>query len=340
MGVSRRSLLAALPLFPALRLLRGQNATFSTGVKVVNLFATVRDKQGQVVRDLTKDDFQLQEDRRPQTIKYFSQESDLPLTLGLLVDVSGSQRNLIPEERSASFQFFDQVLREDLDRAFVIHFQGQVELLQDLTSSRAQLEKALRLLEFPQDQQGYGGRRSQFPGGGGGGRGRGGGGGRGGMGGGGTALYDSVLLASDEIMKKQTGRKALTILTDGVDTASMVSLEEGVESAQRSDTLVYSVLFEDPDAYGGGFGRFGGFDRDGRGALDQISHQTGGRLLSVSKKRTITQVFESIEEELRSMYSLGYTPDRDVETSTYHKIHLTTKPKGMVVQTRDGYYAT
>src|ERR1035437_3705807 len=317
MGVSRRSLLAALPLFPALRLLRGQNATFSTGVKVVNLFATVRDKQGQVVQDLTKDDFQLQEDRRPQTIKYFSQESDLPLTLGLLVDVSGSQRNLIPEERSASFQFFDQVLREDLDRAFVIHFQGQVELLQDLTSSRAQLEKALRLLEFPQDQQGYGGRRSQFPGGGGGGRGGGGGGGggRGGMGG--TALYDSVLLASDEIMKKQTGRKALVILTDGVDTASMVSLEEGVESAQRSDTLVYSVLFEDPGIYGG---RFGGFGRDGRGALDDISHQTGGRLLSVSKKRTIAQVFASIEEELRSMYSLGYTPDRDAGTSTYHKI--------------------
>jgi VWFA-related protein len=326
-------MLSALPLFPVLRLLRGQNATFSTGVKVVNLFATVRDKQGLVVRDLTKDDFLLQEDRRPQTVKYFSQESDLPLTLGLLVDVSGSQRNLIPEERSASFQFFDQVLREDLDRAFVIHFQGQVELLQDLTSSRDQLEKALRLLEFPQDQQGYGGRRGQFPGGG-------RGGGRGGMGGGGTALYDSVLLASDEIMKKQAGRKALVILTDGVDTASMVSLEEGVESAQRSDTLVYSVLFEDPGAYGGGFGRFGGFGRDGRGALDEISHQTGGRLLSVSKKRTITQVFESIEEELRSMYSLGYTPDRDVETSTYHRIHLATKEKGMVVQTRDGYYAT
>jgi len=327
MSVSRRSLLAALPLFPALRLLRGQNATFSTGVKVVNLFATVRDKQGQVVRDLTKDDFVLQEDRRPQTIKYFSQESDLPLTLGLLVDVSGSQRNLIPEERSASFQFFDQVLREDLDRAFVIHFQSQVELLQDLTSSRDKLEKALRLLEFPQDRQGYGGRRGQFPGGG---------RGRGGMAGG-TALYDSVLLASDEIMKKQTGRKALVILTDGVDTASMVPLEEGVESAQRSDTLVYSVLFEDPGIYGG---RFGGFGRDGRGALDDISHQTGGRLLSVSKKRTIAQVFASIEEELRSMYSLGYTPDRDAGTSTYHKIHLATKEKGMVVQTRDGYYAT
>lgn len=313
--------MCALPAFAALRSLRGQTATFSAGVKVVNLFATVRDKQGAVVRDLDKDDFLLQEDRRLQTIKYFSRESDLPLTLGLLVDVSGSQRRLIPQERSASFQFFDQVLREDLDHAFVIHFQGQVELLQDLTPSRDDLERALRLLEFPQEQPSFGG-------------------GRGGMRGGGTALYDAVLLASDDLMKKQTGRKALVILTDGVDTASMVSLEQGVEAAQRADTLVYSVLFEDPDAYGGGFGRFGGFGPDGRGALEEISRQTGGRLLSVSKKRTLEQVFESIEEELRSMYSLGYTPDRESEKSAYRKIRLTTRDKGMVVQTRDGYYAS
>ncbi len=328
-GVSRRSLLSALSLFPALRVLRGrQNATFSAGVKVVNLFATVRDKQGQVIRDLTKDDFALQEDRRPQIIRYFSRESDLPLTLGLLVDVSGSQRRLIPDERSASFQFFDQVLREDLDRAFVIQFQGQVELLHDLTSSRDDLQRALRLLDSPDPRQGYGGQRGQYPGGG---------RGRVGMRGG-TALYDAVLLASDELMKKQDGRKALVILTDGVDTASMVTLEEGVEAAQRADTLVYSVLFEDPEAYGGGFGGFGGVD--GRGVLDDISHQTGGRLLSVSRKRTLEQVFESIQEELRSMYSLGYTPDRTGANSAYHKIRLTTKEKGLVVQTRDGYYAS
>jgi len=331
-GISRRRWLAAAPLFPALRLLRGQqNATFSADVKVVNLFATVRDKQGQVVRDLTKDDFSLLEDRRPQLIRYFSQESDLPLTLGLLVDVSGSQRRLIPDERSASFQFFDQVLREDLDRAFVIQFQGQVELLHDLTSSRDDLQRALRLLDSPDPRQGYGGPRGGY-----------GGGGRVGMRGG-TALYDAVLLASDELMKKQEGRKALVILTDGVDTASMVSLEEGVESAQRADTLVYSVLFEDPEAYGGGFGGFGrgGFGGvDGRGVLDDISRQTGGRLLSVTRKRSLEQVFDSIEEELRSMYSLGYTPDRAGKDSAYHKIHLTTREKGMVVQTRDGYYAS
>jgi len=326
--VSRRRLLSALPLLPALRLLRAQTATFSAGVKVVNLFATVRTRQGVVVRDLTKDDFALQEDRRPQTIRYFSRESDLPLTLGLLVDVSGSQRRLIPEERTASFQFFDQVLREDLDQAFVIHFQGWVELLQDLTSSRDDLEKSLRSLLDDQNQYAFGGRGGPYAAGG-------------RMGGGrGTALYDAVLLASEDLMRRQTGRKALVILTDGVDTASMVSLAEGVEAAQRSDTLVYSVLFEDPEAYGGGFGRFGGFGPNGEAVLDEISHQTGGRLLSVSKKRTLEQVFASIEEELRSMYSLGYTPDRESEKTVYHKIRLTTKYKDMVVQTREGYYAT
>ena len=318
-GVSRRSLLSALPLYPALRLLRGQNATFSTDVKVVNLFATVRDKQGVIVRDLTKDDFLLQEDRRPQNIEYFSQESELPLTLGLLVDVSGSERRLIPEERSASFQFFDQVLREDLDRAFVIHFQGWVEVLQDLTSSRDDLERSLRALEDDQNQFAFGGRGGRYAGGG-------------RMGGGrGTALYDAVFLASDVLMRRQTGRKALVVLTDGVDTASMLTLEAGVEAAQRADTLVYSVLFEDPGAYGAGYGE---------AALAEISHQTGGRLLSVSKKRTLEQVFASIEEELRSMYSLGYTPEHETDKTTYHKIHLTTKEKGMAVQTRDGYYAS
>jgi len=330
-GLSRRSLLAALPFVPALRPLGCQTTTFTAGVKVVNLFATVRNRQGAVVRGLTKDDFLLQEDKRPQMIRYFSQESDLPLTLGLLVDVSGSQRRLIPEERTASFQFFDQVLREDLDQAFVIHFQGWVELLQNLTSSRDDLERSLRALSDDENQYVYGG-------GFGGNTGRPGGR----MGGGrGTALYDAVLLASEDLMRKKEGRKALVILTDGVDTASLVALEDAVEAAQRSDTLVYSVLFEDPDAYGGGFGRFGGFGPDGRLPLDIISHQTGGRLLDVNKKRTLEQVYESIEEELRSLYSIGYTPDRETaKPNAYHKIRLATRDKGLVVQARDGYYET
>ena len=147
---SRRHLLSALPLLPAARLLRGQESqkpSFSTDVKVVNLFATVRDKKDQIVRNLTKDDFILDEDGRPQTIRYFSQESNLPLTVGLLIDTSGSTRRVLPAERNASEQFLRQVLRPEKDLAFIIHFDFEVELLQDLTGSRELLEKALAEVE-------------------------------------------------------------------------------------------------------------------------------------------------------------------------------------------------
>ena len=296
--LSRRSLLSAFGLIPAAVLLRGQEkpqdpATFSTGVKVVNLFANVRNKQGAIVRDLTKDDFLLDEEGQPQTIGYFAQESDLPLTLGLMVDTSGSQRNLIDQERAASYRFFEQVLRPEKDVAFVIHFDFETELLQDLTSSKRLLEQALEDLSATsglrrQGQQRGGGQR--YPGGGGGYP----SGGSGGQRNGGTVLYDAVLLGSDELMRKQAGRKALILLTDGVDTGSKVSLSAAIESAQRSDTMVYSVLFEDRDAYGGGgmVPGMGGGRRgrgmpmprttaapaNGRKVLERLANETGRTL--------------------------------------------------------------
>jgi VWFA-related protein len=358
--VSRRAFFSlAASLLAAGRLLRGQQppATFSTDVNVINLLATVRNKQGQVVRDLRKEDFALEEDGRPQTIRYFTQESDLPLTLGLLVDTSGSQRRVLGAERSASYRFFEQVLREDKDMAFVIHFDREVELLQDLTSSRKQLEAALGELESPEGQQqrqpggwgGGGGRRR--PGGGypGGGHGRGGG----------TSLFDSVLLASDELMRKQSGRKALIMLSDGVDNSSKISIERAIESAQRADTLVYSVLFADEQAYGGfnrggfggpGMGRRGGGrgypqsrmpagHLDGKKVLQRLAKETGGGFFEVSKKEPIEKVFQLIEEELRNQYSIGYTSDQPSGSPGFRKIHLTAKANGLIVQTRDGYYA-
>ena len=355
--ISRRSLFSALGLIPALRLLGAQQQdkpTFSTGVKVVNLFANVRNKAGAIVKDLTKDDFLLDEDGRAQDIRYFSQESDLPLTLGLLVDTSGSQRRLIEEERAASYRFFEQVLRPEKDVAFVIHFDFDVELLQDITSSRRLLEKALENLEAPAQQRQQRQSPQQqspfpFPGGGGG-RGRGGRGGRGGgngggggRSGGGTMLYDAVLLAADELMRKQSGRKALILLTDGVDTGSKVSLSSAIEAAQRADTLVYSILFEDPEAYGGGIGmgRIGRVPMNtpnGKRVLEQISRETGGRLFEVSKKQPLAKVYDEIDEDLRHQYSLGYSPDRTDTAGAYHRIRLTTKQKGLIVQTREGYY--
>src|ERR1035437_5553958 len=252
--ISRRGLFAALGLIPALRLFGAQQQdkpTFSTGVKVVNLFANVRNKSGAIVKDLTKDDFLLDEDGRAQEIRYFSQESDLPLTLGLLVDTSGSQRRLIEEERAASYRFFEQVLRPEKAEAFVIHFDFDTELLQDITSSRRLLEKALENLEAPaqqrQQRQSTQQQPMPFPFPGGGGRRRGGqggpigGGGGGGGRGGGSVLYEALLVAFDELMRKQSGRRALVLLTDGVDTGSKVSLSAAVEAAQRADTMVCSV---------------------------------------------------------------------------------------------------
>jgi len=327
--------------------------TISVNVKVVNVLASVRDKHGEIVHNLTKEDFVLEEDSRPQTISYFSRESDLPLTLGLLVDTSGSQRRVLGQERDASSTFLDQVLRVDKDKAFLIHFDHEVELLQDLTSSRQKLQAALALLQAPQlhraGQEG-GGDSGNSPGS------YPGSGRRAGGWGGGTLLYDAVYLASNELMKNFEGRKALIVLSDGVDRGSKETLASAVAAAQRANTLVYSILFADEHPYGGGYGGRGpgGMGRhgggwpgrypqqerpDGKKILDQISKQTGGRLFEVSKKLPIEQIYAQIQDELRNQYNLGYTPNPPDAGVSYHKISLTTKQKDLIVQARDGYYA-
>jgi VWFA-related protein len=353
---------SAAAIFLCLSLLAQDVPTFSSDVKVVNVLATVRDKHGQIVNNLTKDDFRLQQDGQPQSIHYFAQETDLPLTLGLLVDTSMSQRRLIDQERTASYSFLNNLMRPEKDKAFVIHFDWEVELLQDTTDSRQRLEAALDKLGNPSFASGSGGSGGGSPGGGGGYP----GGGRGGGGhhmGGGTDLYDAVFLASDEVAKKIKGRKALIILSDGVDTGSKVSLDRAIETAQRADTLVYSILYADPDAYGhqgypgGGMGRHGGWGGpgggmgrpggsypqqshpDGKKVLERISRETGGRFFEVSKKQPIDQIYAQIEQELRNQYSLGYTPDKAVAGPGYHKITLTATNKDLIVQTREGYYA-
>src|SRR5579862_9763928 len=320
----------------------------STEVKLVTVYAAVRDKHGKIIPNLNQSDFALQEDARPQTIKYFARASDLPLTLGLLVDTSLSQRRVLDQEKSASYSFFDHILREDKDKAFLIHFDREVELLQDLTASREKLRAGLEQLDTPSFS-------NTSAGGGGGGSGRGHG-----HGGGGTLLYDSIYLASNELMKKQQGRKALIILTDGVDHGSKESLNTAIASAQRADTAVYSILFADEDAYGnggrGGYGGHGGYPGggmgrggggrypqqerpDGKKILERISKETGGQLFEVKKKLPIEQIYAEIEEELRNQYSLAYTPDRPGDDATYHLIHVTVNQKDLVVQAREGYYS-
>jgi VWFA-related protein len=363
-AVSRRDLLRwTAALAPALgqasRLLAQDDPKFSTGVSVVNVLATVRDKQGKIAKDLVQDDFSIDEDGRPQTIRYFAKQADLPLTLGLLVDTSGSERREIPAERRASYTFFEQVLREDKDKAFVLHFDREVELLQDITGSRKDLESALDELEAqPQlNRRGGGGQQGGQPGGQQGGQ-QGGGYARGG-----TALYDAILLASGELMQKQQGRKAAILLSDGEDNGSKVSLTSAIEAAQRSDTLVYSIRFYDSSAENNGFGgpgfgrgRRGGLGipfpggggggggqrqgtsrADGKKILQQISRETGGSYFEISSKETLDKIYAQIEDELRNQYSLGYTSDQT--GGGYRKIHVIVKEKNLTVQTREGYYA-
>jgi VWFA-related protein len=331
-------------------------------VKVVNILASVRDKKGKTIGDLSKDDFVLTEDGAPRAIAYFARTSDLPLRLGLMVDTSLSQRRVLGEERDASYGFLDHLLRVDKDLAFVIHFDREVELLQEFTASRRKLQAALGLLQTPEG--GMGGRRGGGVNGGGGGNGAsggpggwGGGGGAGqrGRGGAGTLLYDSVYLAADELMKKQQGRKALIILSDGVDRGSRETLATAIEVAQKSDTIVYSILFKDDEGFGGARGGFGGMGGgpmgggrrgggqrmpervDGKKILEQISRETGGRLFEVSKKEPIDKIYAQIEEELRNQYSIGYPVAKDA-TPGFHRLAVTVKKKDLIVQARDGYY--
>jgi VWFA-related protein len=329
-----------------------QGPPIAVEVKMVKMLATVRDKKGHLINNLAKDDFAVEQDGHAQTITYFAQESNQPLTLGLLVDTSGSQRRVLDQERNASHTFIEQVLRDDKDKAFVIHFDREVELLQDLTSSRQKLEASLEQLGAPEFSQTHGSDPDAD------------GGGRGSYGhhGGGTLLYDAVYLASNELMKKQQGRKALIVLTDGVDRGSKESLQDAIETAQRADTLVYSILFADKEGYdnGGGYGGphmghgggmggggMGGGGRhrypqesrpDGKKVLEQLSKETGGRFFEVTKKQSVGDIYDAINEELRNQYGIGYVPDKADATPGYHKIQLTVKQKDLIVQTRAGYY--
>jgi len=342
-------------------------------VKLVTVYATVLDKHGKIVPTLTKDDFALDEDGRPQTISHFVVQTDVPLTLGLLVDTSLSQAEVLSQERDASYTFLDHMLAGK-DVAFVIHFDREVELLQDITPSRPKLQAALQLLQTPELSSDDNGGNN-----GGGNGGDGNGGNRRGGRGGGTHLYDAIWLASTQLMKKQPGRKALFVLTDGVDRGSKESMATAIEAAQRADTAVYTIYFPGhegegqnqgyqhhrrwggmggPMGYpgggypgggggwpggGGGGGRGGNHPRearvDGKKVLLQISEQTGGIMFEVSKNLPLDKIYSVAEEGLHNQYDIGYTPNPPDTDAGFHSIHLTAKKKGLTVQARQGYYS-
>ncbi len=299
----RRFLAAAALVSTRLPAHDGQeDVTFTAGVKVVTVFATVMNRSGRIVRDLGRDDFLISENGRPQEIRYFSRESEVPLTLGLLVDTSMSQQRVLNAERGACYRFLDRVLRETMDKVFILQFDRIVQIRQGLTASRQALDEALAYVDTPTRRE----LRAE---------------------GSGTVLYDAVETASKDILKKQSGRKALIVLSDGVDYGSDVTLQAAVEAAQRAETLVYSILFTDSvDSYG-------------RKVLQRLSKETGGGFFEVSKKFGIERVFDVIQEELRGQYSLGYVSDEPVRVSEFRRIQLTAKQKGLVVQGRERYWA-
>jgi VWFA-related protein len=302
----RRFLFSTASWMGARALARGQDVpTFSTGVKVVNVLATVRTKRNEIVRDLSQDDFILTENGRPQTIRYFSRESDLPLTIGLMIDTSLSQTRVLESERTASFRFLDQVLRETKDKVFVMQFDLAVLLRQPLTSSRKQLEDILPYVDTPTR------RDLSF------------------QSGGGTLLFDAVVQASNTVLKDQGNRKAMIVLSDGGENGSTASLNDAIEAAQRADTLVYGIFFSDP-SYGG---------VDGKGILQKLSRETGASFYEVSKKRGIEEIYTAIQEELRSQYNLGFISDQPNQISEFRALKLTTKQKGLVLQYRERYWA-
>ncbi|MGH9406234.1 MAG: VWA domain-containing protein [Terriglobia bacterium] len=287
--------------------------------EVVNVYAVATDKHGRVIPGLTRNDFQITDNGVPQQIKYFSIATDAPLNLGMMIDTSPSQQNVLTIEQQQANNFLREVLRPK-DLAFVLHFDLQVELLQDFTPNLQSLIQAVSETEingggqgplpgtFPSAQQGY------------------------------THLYDAVWLAcSQQLMASQAGRKVLILLTDGQDEGSKESLASAVESAERADVMIYSINVFDPrmyasyDQYGGGY--------NGESVLRKMARETGGEFIRVGRSTDTYQAFQQIERQLRTQYLLGFTPIDRAHDGSYHKLRVRVNDASYRVQARQGYYA-
>jgi VWFA-related protein len=294
--------------------------TLRRDVNVVNIFFNVKDKHSAIIPDLTKADFELFEDGKPQTIKYFSKESDLPLTLGMMIDTSPSQMRVLPAEQEAGAEFLKDVMRPK-DLAFLMSFDVEVDLLKDLTSNPKEIERAMSKTRI----NAGGGSRSSIPG----------------IGQGpipcignpkGTLLFDAVYLASREVLSHEVGRKAMILLTDGQDQGSNTRLTEAIEIAQKADAIVYVILVADRGFYGGGY--YG--DRDMR----KLTEETGGRVIDVGNHpEKLRDAFNQLSSELRNQYAIGYTPLNEAKDGAFRKVEIHAKVKDSKIQARKGYYA-
>jgi VWFA-related protein len=299
--------------------------TLKVNVEVVQLFFNVKDKHGALIPNLTKDNFDLFEDGKPQTIKYFKAETDLPLTLGILVDSSGSQMRVLDMEKTVGGSFLESILRPK-DEAFVISFDVDINLLQDFTSSVSRLKHALNEAKIntggvgcsggPMGPQGPIPCSSTGPRG--------------------TALYDAVYLASHDEFSHEVGRKAMILLTDGEDQGSRLKIKDAIEAAQKADAICYVLLIADRGFYG-----MSSFGYSGDSAMKKLTQETGGRVIEVGNKiEKLRQAFDQISQELRSQYNAGYTPTNPTRDGSFRKVEIKSKPGDYKIQARSGYYAT
>lgn len=294
--------------------------TLKVNVNVVQLFFNVKDKKGGLIPNLPKDSFEILEDNKPQTIKYFSADSSLPLTLGILIDSSASQERVLGMEQDVGGAFLSQILREK-DMAFVMDFNVGVSLLQDFTGNVRKLKTALNSVKIN-----TGGQVGGIPG----------------MGGGpvptagvpkGTLLFDAVYLASHDQMAQQVDRKAMILLTDGEDQGSQYKIKDAIEAAQKADTIVYVLLCADRGFYG-----FGGYSGDSE--MKKMTAETGGRVIEVGNKpEKLKAAFNQISEELRSQYNIGYVPSNNVKDGGFRRVQIKNKTGEYKIQARSGYYA-
>ena len=355
--------------------------TIKVQAREVLLPVLVLDKHNAIVTNLTAKDFTLTEDGRPQVIKSFTSQSNLPFRLGLLVDTSRSVSSAMESERKAAGKFIDLMLPADPkagtpgDQAFLIHFDREVELLEDFTNSRDKLHHELDGMgPTSQEHNNQGPESNGDDRGGYGGGGRNGGYGQHGGGhGGGTQLYDAIYLASDELMKSQSGRKALIVFSDGADSGSKETLNDAIDAADRANVQVFTIYFKGEEERpnngypgsgghhggmggggypggGGGYPGGGGGHRggqnprseagvDGKKIMQQIASRTGGQFFEAKKKDNLDEIYNQIASSLRQQYLLTYTPDKVDTEGEFHKIVLKTDKSDLTVITREGYYA-
>lgn len=290
--------------------------TMRVQVEAVHIYCTVKNKKGGLVNDVEATEFEIREDGKLQELRFFTRETDRPLTLALLVDTSGSQAEVLPVEKETATQFLRQVLRPS-DLALLITFDVDVDLLQDFTSEAEPLRAALHRARI--NAPGSSVNPGPFPR----------------RGPTGTRLYDAVYLASKEKLGPEVGRKAIILVSDGEDFGSTETLQQALEVAQRSDTMIYAIGIAQPELYQFAFGR--GYQGDK--VLKKLAEETGGRALFPSNPEKLQEAFDQIASELRSQYSLGYTPTNRARDGRFRKVEIKVKREGLRVQARRGYYA-